>query len=135
MAGEAGLGPAVPEGEQWLGMGRASLQQCDAALAAEDLVLFFDLVAERGTLLEELDLYKHPSEIDPNWQDTNNMIGPLMDNWLLFAEFVISLGCYPGFPPLAESVAGPPAPEPAAPSGPAGGASSRAATPGGGFSP
>src|SRR5690606_8999188 len=37
------------------------------------------------------------------WRDTQNIIRPLMDNWLVFAEFVISLGCYPGFIALAES--------------------------------
>ncbi len=42
--------------------------------------------------------------VNPTWQDTDNMIRPLMENWLLFAEYVISLGCYPGFIALAESV-------------------------------
>ncbi|MFO7323471.1 MAG: hypothetical protein DIU68_017205 [Chloroflexota bacterium] len=44
-----------------------------------------------------------PEGIDPDWRDTQNIIRPLMDNWLVFAEFVISLGCYPGFIALAES--------------------------------
>ncbi len=44
-----------------------------------------------------------PDGVDPDWRDTANIIRPLMENWLTFAEFVISLGCYPGFLPLAES--------------------------------
>ena len=41
---------------------------------------------------------------NPDWQDQDNVIRPLMENWLLFAEYVISLGGYPGFIPLSESV-------------------------------
>ncbi len=41
--------------------------------------------------------------VDPDWRDAATTIYPLMDNWLNFAEYVLSLGCYPGFPPLAES--------------------------------
>ncbi|PJF23652.1 MAG: hypothetical protein CUN53_21805, partial [Phototrophicales bacterium] len=40
---------------------------------------------------------------DPDWRNFDGVIVPLMENWLNFAEFVISLGCYPGFIPLAES--------------------------------
>lgn len=40
---------------------------------------------------------------DPDWRDWNNVIRPLMDNWLLWAEYTVSYGCYPGFIPLAES--------------------------------
>jgi hypothetical protein len=40
---------------------------------------------------------------DPSWQDMDNVIRPLMDNWLLWAEYTVSHGCYPGFIPLAES--------------------------------
>jgi len=40
---------------------------------------------------------------DPDWRNVDGVIIPLMENWLNFAEFVISLGCYPGFIPLAES--------------------------------
>ncbi len=39
----------------------------------------------------------------PDWRRTDDMIKPLMDNWLLFAEYVVSIGCYPGFISLAES--------------------------------
>ena len=45
-----------------------------------------------------------PDNFNPTWQDEPNIIKPLMDNWLLFAEYVVSLGCYPGFIALAESV-------------------------------
>ncbi|MCK6580999.1 MAG: hypothetical protein L6Q98_23140 [Anaerolineae bacterium] len=44
-----------------------------------------------------------PAGIDPDWRDEAGIIKPLMDNWLLFAEYVVSIGCYPGFIPLAES--------------------------------
>jgi hypothetical protein len=44
-----------------------------------------------------------PQGFDPDWRDTNNVIRPLMDNWLAWAEFTIALGGYPGFIPLAES--------------------------------
>jgi hypothetical protein len=40
---------------------------------------------------------------DPDWRDFNNVIKPLMDNWLTWAEFTINIGGYPGFIPLAES--------------------------------
>ena len=45
-----------------------------------------------------------PLGTDPDWRDMDNIIRPLADNWLVFAEFVISLGGYPGFISLAESV-------------------------------
>ena len=45
-----------------------------------------------------------PQGFDPSWQDLTNVIRPLMDNWLLFAEYVISLGGYPGFIALSETV-------------------------------
>lgn len=44
-----------------------------------------------------------PEGFDPDWRDTENVIRPLMDNWLLWAEYMVSVGCYPGFIPLAES--------------------------------
>ncbi len=44
-----------------------------------------------------------PEGFDPDWQDVDNVIRPLMDNWLLWAEYTVSRGCYPGFIPLAES--------------------------------
>jgi len=45
-----------------------------------------------------------PEGFDPTWEDQANVIRPLMDNWLLFAEYVISVGGYPGFIALAESI-------------------------------
>ena len=44
-----------------------------------------------------------PHGFDPTWEDHENVIRPLMDNWLTWAEYVISVGGYPGFIPLAES--------------------------------
>ncbi len=45
-----------------------------------------------------------PQGFDPSWQDATNVIRPMMENWLLFAEYVISEGAYPGFIALSESV-------------------------------
>lgn len=38
-----------------------------------------------------------------HWQNFDGIIRPMMDNWLAWAEFIISMGCYPGFTALAES--------------------------------
>lgn len=43
-----------------------------------------------------------PGGIDPDWRDTE-LIAPMMANWLDWAEFIIRLGGYPGFIPLAEA--------------------------------
>jgi hypothetical protein len=40
-----------------------------------------------------------------SWQNFDGMIRPLMDNWMIWAEFIAGLGCYPGFTALAESAA------------------------------
>lgn len=44
-----------------------------------------------------------PLDFNPSWEDFDNVIRPMMDNWLVFAEYVASIGCYPGFPAMAES--------------------------------
>jgi hypothetical protein len=44
-----------------------------------------------------------PEGTMPDWRNRDSMIAPLMENWLNFADFCISLGCYPGFISLAES--------------------------------
>ncbi|HEC22801.1 MAG TPA: hypothetical protein ENI95_07780 [Chloroflexi bacterium] len=38
-----------------------------------------------------------------SWDNTEEVIKPLMDNWIEWAERVIDLGGYPGFPALADS--------------------------------
>lgn len=48
-----------------------------------------------------------PEGVNITWEDTGGIIAPLMENWLMFAEFVLSYGGYPGFIPLAESDAPP----------------------------
>ncbi|MDZ4768801.1 MAG: hypothetical protein SGJ24_06700 [Chloroflexota bacterium] len=45
-----------------------------------------------------------PDGVIPDWRKRDEIIKPLMDNWLLFAEYVVSIGCYPGFISLAESI-------------------------------
>lgn len=38
-----------------------------------------------------------------DWNPNNpSVVGPLMDNWLSWAEFIISIGGYPGFPAFAD---------------------------------
>jgi hypothetical protein len=43
-----------------------------------------------------------PPGVDIDWRNMS-IIQPLMDNWLVWAEFIISQGGYPGFIALAES--------------------------------
>jgi hypothetical protein len=43
-----------------------------------------------------------PPGTDIDWRNMGIM-APLMDNWLVWAEFIVSRGGYPGFIPLAES--------------------------------
>lgn len=43
-----------------------------------------------------------PGGVDIDWRNPGIM-GPLADNWLVWAEFIISQGGYPGFISLAES--------------------------------
>jgi len=44
-----------------------------------------------------------PDGFNPDWRNNDQVIRPLMENWLNFAEYIISRGCYPGFIPLAEA--------------------------------
>lgn len=46
-----------------------------------------------------------PVEMRPNVHFTNieQVIRPLCDNWIIFAEYILSIGGYPGFPALGES--------------------------------
>jgi hypothetical protein len=41
--------------------------------------------------------------IQPDYNNLSNVIAPLMDHWLQWAELVITLGGYPAFPALAET--------------------------------
>lgn len=41
--------------------------------------------------------------VDVNWDNEEEVVGPMMDNWLTWAERVIDLGGYPAFPALADS--------------------------------
>ena len=41
--------------------------------------------------------------VSADWTNTDDCIRPLMDNWLEWAERIIELGGYPGFPALSES--------------------------------
>jgi len=39
-----------------------------------------------------------------DYRDIPNVIGPLMKNWLVWAEGMVAMGAYPGFPALAPAV-------------------------------
>ena len=43
-----------------------------------------------------------PGGVDIDWRNMD-LIRPMVDNWLIWAEFIISQGCYPGFTAMAES--------------------------------
>ncbi len=45
-----------------------------------------------------------PDTVQPDYQNINGVIGPLMDSWLQWAEIVITMGGYPAFPALSETV-------------------------------
>lgn len=76
-------------------MDRGIREQCLAY--AEAGVKWFEFYNEPNLGVE------WPSGMDPDWQDMNNVIRPLADNWLDWAEYIISIGGYPGFISLAES--------------------------------
>jgi hypothetical protein len=44
-----------------------------------------------------------PEGTNVDWRNYDGIIRPMMDNWLVWAEYIASLGCYPGFITLAES--------------------------------
>jgi hypothetical protein len=44
-----------------------------------------------------------PEGFDPDWRNQDGVIRPLMENWLNWADWTLSYGCYPGFISLAES--------------------------------
>lgn len=45
-------------------------EQMCAALRDDDLDAFFGFVEQRTALLEQLQAYTHPSEVDPEWETT-----------------------------------------------------------------
>jgi hypothetical protein len=68
------------------------------------------MIAFRSVGVKWFEFYNEPNlgvewqeGFDPDWRDMNNVIRPLMDNWLSWAEFTINIGGYPGFISLAES--------------------------------
>ncbi|MEZ4669479.1 MAG: hypothetical protein R3E39_16350 [Anaerolineae bacterium] len=57
------------------------------------------------------EFYNEPNLIN-EWPPANKafnpnnvaeFVGPIMENWLVFAETIIGMGCYPAFPALAEA--------------------------------
>jgi hypothetical protein len=75
--------------------GRDLQQLCDAFIRAG--VKWFEFYNEPNLGVE------WPEGFDPHWRDNDRVIRPLMENWLNFADYVLSYGCYPGFIPLAEA--------------------------------
>jgi hypothetical protein len=41
--------------------------------------------------------------VDVNWENVDTVVGPMMENWLTWAERIIDMGGYPGFPALTDS--------------------------------
>jgi hypothetical protein len=60
------------------------------------------------------EFYNEPNLPDPEWpgemrdrvsiHNIDEVIRPLCENWLVFAEYIIGLGAYPGFPSFSETV-------------------------------
>lgn len=44
-------------------------ERMQAALYNDDLDTFFQLTEQRGTLIDDLQAFTHPREIDPDWHD------------------------------------------------------------------
>ncbi|MCB9454004.1 MAG: hypothetical protein H6672_21430 [Anaerolineaceae bacterium] len=57
------------------------------------------------------EFYNEPNLSDPEWpagiwvhpQNIDEVIRPLCENWLVFAEYMVDRGAYPAFPALSES--------------------------------
>ncbi|MBC6937410.1 MAG: hypothetical protein DWB42_16470 [Chloroflexi bacterium] len=72
---------------------------------------FWETYRRAGALWFEF--YNEPNLNDPEWPENmrdrvhysnlEEVIRPLCDNWLIFAEFIVSIGAYPGFPSLSET--------------------------------
>jgi hypothetical protein len=79
-----------------------------AAPANPELISLWQLYASRG--VKWFEFYNEPN-LGNEWPDgtvadyrnTDQIIAPLMENWLNWAELIISWGCYPAFPALAEA--------------------------------
>lgn len=57
------------------------------------------------------ELYNEPNLVEEwegrdrvDWRDTAGIIGPMMENWLNWAETILSWGGYPAFPALSETI-------------------------------
>jgi hypothetical protein len=70
--------------------------------------------AYAGAGVKWFEFYNEPNLPDPEWpgdirsrvnpQNIEEVIRPLCENWLVFAEYIMSLGGYPGFPSFSETV-------------------------------
>lgn len=49
-------------------------EEITSSLSNGDLDRYFELLDERGTLLDTLSRYKHPSEIDPDWENISRAL-------------------------------------------------------------
>lgn len=76
--------------------------------APVDAVALQQYQAYRTAGVRWFEHYNEPN-LDVEWPNGANrnpndvtVVGPLMDNWLAWAEFIISIGGYPAFPSLAD---------------------------------
>ena len=76
--------------------------------APPDALAYQQYQAYRSAGVRWFEYYNEPN-IDVEWPhgthyDPNNsaILNPLMDNWLAWAEFIVNMGGYPGFPALTD---------------------------------
>lgn len=82
--------------------GRWGAQPMDQAVR-DQMLLYLEAGVKWFEFWNEPNLsIEWPEGVDIDWRNTSIM-NPLMDNWLAWAEFLVSQGAYPGFIPLAES--------------------------------
>ena len=79
-----------------------------AAPADGGLIGYWRSYADRG--VKWFEFYNEPNlgnewpnGVVQDYRNRDQIIAPLMDNWLSWAELIISWGCYPAFPALAEA--------------------------------
>lgn len=44
-----------------------------------------------------------PLGVNVDWRNFDGVVRPMVDNWMVWAEFVAGMGCYPGFTAFAEA--------------------------------
>jgi hypothetical protein len=77
----------------------------------DHLTFYWKRYADIG--VKWFEFYNEPNFADPEWpggikngvrwDNIDEVIRPLCENWLNFAEYIVNLGCYPAFPALGEA--------------------------------